>query len=317
MNVIVKSKNRNGEAGAGNVTFGLALGGGGMKGWAHVGVLSVLDQYGLEPDIISGCSVGALIGAYKAYGYTIDEMKQFMREQKTSSLFSLRFDGLGLLSTEAFREYLVQHFGDCRFEDLKTPFSVICTDLETGREVVINRGTLVDALLASSAMPGIFSPVEIDGRLLVDGGLCNNVPVSVLVNMGARYTIAVRLHRDLTGLNAPPVKRKKAVDTTDRGVYFSMWTERLKNAFRGENSRLPNGLEVFGRAMEIVVSRLEGYRLQAYPPDVLISPDVSHVQTLSFSEEKEEIFSSGVKAAEAEAYNLERIAERIKAGTVS
>lgn len=296
--------------------LGIALGGGGMKGWAHVGVLSILQEYKLQPDMIAGCSAGALIGAFLAYGYTVEEMTRFMREQRTSSLFSLRFDGLGLLSTEAFREYLDRHLEGCRFEDLKTPFFVVCTDLETGREVVINKGSVVDALLATSAMPGIFSPVEIDGRLLVDGGLCNNVPVSVLVNNGSRYNIAVRLHRDMTGLDAPPVRRVRTIDT-EKAVNFAMWTERLKNAFRGGNSNMPNGLEVIGRAMEIVVSRLEGFRLQAYPPDILITPCVSHVGTLGFSEEKEEIFMCGVNAAREKSEQLALIASKLGIAQVS
>lgn len=290
--------------------LGVAFGGGGMKGWSHVGVISVLERYGLRPGVVSGCSAGALIGAYYAFGYSLDEMRAFMRTQRTSSLFSLRFDGLGLLNNDAFREYLVEHLHDCTFDDLKIPFYVICTDLETGKEVVISKGRLVDAILASSAIPGIFSPVEIGGRLLVDGGLCNNVPVSALVHHGARYTIAVRLHQDFTGLNALPLRRRQAGEVDDR-VSLALWGDRLRRTIRRENNHLPNGLEVLGRAMEVVVSQLESYRLQAHKPDVLITPQVSHVNMLSFGEEKEEIFTCGVRAAEAQAPLLQEIARRL------
>ena len=289
--------------------LGIALGGGGMKGWSHLGVLSVLERYGLRADVVAGTSAGALVGAYYAFGYSLDEMRDVMRRQKTASLFSLRFDGLGLLGNDAFRAYLTEHLHDCTFDDLKIPFYVICTDLETGKEVVLNKGRLVDAVMASSSIPGIFSPVEVDGRLLVDGGLCNNVPVSALVHHGAHYTVAVRLHQDVNGLNAFPMRRTPPGD--DDRVSLAMWGERLRRTLRREPNTLPTGLEVIGRAMEIVVSQLESYRLQAHKPDVLVTPQVSHVNVLSFGEEKEEIFNCGVRAAEAQAPLLEEIGRRM------
>ena len=296
--------------------LGIAFGGGGMKGWSHVGVLSVLERYGLRADVVAGTSVGALIGAYYAYGYTLDEIGEIIRTQRTSSLFSFRFDGLGLLNTDALRAYLTEHLRDCTFDDLKIPFHVICTDLETGKEVVLSEGRLVDAILASSALPGIFSPVEIDGRLLVDGGLCNNVPVSALVHAGAQYTIAVRLHQDLNGLNALPLRRVKPAANDEERVRISVWGERLRRTLLRENNHMPNGLEVLGRAMELVVSQLENYRLQMHRPDVLITPEVAHVNVLSFSVEKEDIFNCGVRAAEAQAPLLEEIARRMRGGMV-
>lgn len=300
------------DEGLRNRSLGLALGGGGMKGWAHLGVISVLENMHLRPTVIAGCSAGALIGAYYAYGYSFDQMHRFMREQRTLSLFSLRFDGLGLLNNDALRDYLSAHFGSTRLEELPIPFHVICTDLESGREVVLSRGLLVDAILASSAMPGIFAPVEIDGRLLIDGGLCNNVPVSVLVAQGARYTIAVRLHQEISGLEAPSIRRAPlAGDAT--WINISAWADRLKRSIRRENSHLPNGMEVIGRAMEIVVSQIEGFRLQANPPDVLISPHVAHINTLRFYEEKDEIFSCGERAAKAKEDQLEKLAARLEA----
>jgi NTE family protein len=296
--------------------LGLAFGGGGMKGWSHLGVLSVLEQYGLRPGVVAGSSAGALVGAYYAYGYSLAEMGEMMRSQRTTSLFSLRFDGVGLLHSDAFRAYLTGYLGDCRFEDLRVPFYVVCTDLETGKEVVLNRGPLVEAILASSAIPGIFSPVEIDGRLLVDGGLCNNVPVSALVHHGADYTVAVRLHQDYNGLNALPLRRPREAEAEER-MSVSLWSERLRRTFRREHGHLPNGLEVIGRAMEIVVSQLESYRLQVHKPDVLITPPVAHVNILSFGEEKEEIYNCGVRAAEAQAPLLQEIARRMEAASRS
>ncbi len=288
-----------------------------MKGWAHLGVISVLERYGLHPDLVAGCSAGALIGAYYAAGHSVAEMKRFMREQRTASLFSLRFDGLGLLSNENLRAYLRRYLGERTFADLPIPFCVLCTNLETGKEVVFDSGSLVDVVLASSAIPGIFSPVEIDGQLLVDGGLTNNVPVSALVHRGARYTIGVRLHQDLSSLTAPPLLKAPAAPEGEQQVSLSQWADRLKRTIRREHSHLPNGFEVISRSMDIELAQLEAYRLQAYKPDVLITPSVAHVGTFSFSEEKEDIFNRGVEAAEAQAPLLEELARRLGRGTAS
>jgi NTE family protein len=242
-------------------------------------------------------------------------MKQLMREQRTRALFSIRLDGQGLISNEPLREYLRRHLHDCRFEDLPIPFYVIATDLESGKEVVLSRGSLVDAILASSAIPGIFAPVEWEGRWLVDGGLCNNVPVSPLVHHGARYTVAVRLHRERSTLEPASLKRRRSGFDEDRRISLSMWSERLSRTFRAKRTnRQPNSFEVLGRAMEIVVTQLEGYRLQACRPDVLIVPEVEHVGMLSLWEEKEDIFQSGVRAAEAQAEALKAIAKRLAMG---
>ena len=293
------------------MNLGIAFGGGGMRGWAHLGVLTVLDRLGLRPDVLAGCSAGALIGAYRAAGFTVDEMAALMREQKTSSLFSLRFDGVGLLSQDNFRAYLRRHLGDVRLEDLATPLYVVATDLDTGREVVLSRGSVVDAVLASSAMPGIFAPVEVDGRLLVDGGLCNNVPVSALVHAGARGTVGVRLHNRE---HLTPMRKARAdADGGEGRVSLALWAERLAQRFAVRGG-LPGGLEVASRALDIVTAQIEQARLQTYPPDVLLTPDLARVGVLSFSEDKAGIFESGVRAAEDRRADLLALGARLRGG---
>jgi NTE family protein len=261
---------------------------------------------------VSGCSAGALIGAFYAYGFSFGELVKIMEDQRTTSLFPLRFDGLGLFGTDNLRSYLQQHLGDVTFADMKIPFFVTATDIESGREVVLHRGKVVDAVLASCSMPGIFAPVEIENRLLVDGGLCNNVPVSVLVAKGARYTVAVRLHRDVSGIDAAPVRRHVVVEDDATWRSISGWADLLTRTIRKDSSHLPNGMEVLGRAMEIVVAQLEGYRLQAYPPDILISPSLNHVSTLRFHENKAEIFARGEAAARDNQSAMERLKARME-----
>jgi len=289
--------------------FGVAFGGGGMKGWAHLGVLKVLEDYGLTPDVMAGCSAGALAAAFYASGHSLDDLEHLMEEHRTSALFSLRFDGRGLLSNDDFREYLQHHLGGLQLEELPIPLSIICTDLQSGREVVLNRGPLVEAIMASTAIPGVFAPARLNDRLLVDGGLTNNVPVSALVNHGARYTLGVRLHEGVTALAQPPQRRMPA---GSQGT-LSAWAERLTRTLR-KDPEMPSGLEVLGRALDIVISQLEGYRLQAYHPDILIVPQVGHVGTLSMSDDPRAIYKLGIAAAEKHADALDRLA-RLLHGT--
>lgn len=301
--------------------LGVALGGGGMKGWAHVGVLKVMDEVGLAPDVVAGTSAGALIGAFWAAGCSVDEMVRLMRNQPTRRLFTWRFDGQGLFSADGLRAYLTQHLGQRTFAELERPFYVVATDLERGREVVLRSGSVVDALMASMAMPGIFAPVVIDGLVLVDGGVVNNVPVSVLTGAGARYTIGVRLHDPAhTAPLRPPTPAAEAATGRARppdeggtdGASLSLWAGRLMQRFRPA-SALPGGLDVAGRALDILASLVESTRLQLVPPDVLVSPDVARFGTLSFSEEKEAIFRCGVAAAEVRRADLVALAARVAA----
>lgn len=296
--------------------LGVALGGGGMKGWAHVGVLKVMHDVGLSPDVVVGTSAGALIGAFWAAGCSIEEMMRLMREQQTRRLFTWRFDGQGLFSADGLRAYLTDHLGSRTFADLAHPFSVVATDLERGREIVLRDGPVVEALMASMAMPGIFAPVVLDGMVLVDGGVVNNVPVSVLIGAGARYTIGVRLHDPAHTAPLRPSPLPTATTASDDGATggasLSLWAGRLMQRFRPPSS-LPGGLDVAGRALDILSSLVESTRLQLVPPDVLVSPDVARFGTLSFTEEKEAIYGCGVAAAEAKRADLVALAARVHA----
>ena len=293
-------------------TLGLAFGGGGMRGWAHVGVLAVLEELGLVPDVLAGCSAGSVIAAHLARGFSPAEIRQLMQEQNTRGLFSFRFDGQGLLSTKAFRDYLHTHLGDVTFDELDRPLYVSATDLETGKEVVLRSGPVVDAVMASCAMPGIFAPVEHGGRQLVDGGLTNNVPVAPLVTHGATFTVAVqtfrRLARPLPGELHEEAHLEEEVASVDQQVGLATWAGRLRERVFGGEDRGPNAFEVMQRAVEILMTQLEAYRLQSYRPDVLIQPEVPGVGPLAFAEEKARIFQAGADAAWAHADALRRLA---------
>ena len=297
-------------------TLGYAFGGGGVRGWAHVGVLSVLERTGLRPDLVAGCSAGAITASYLAAGFSVEHMTELMRVQNTRALFSLRFDRYGLVSTDDFADYLRSHLGDRQIEDLDLPLFIVCTDLETGKEVVIDRGPLVEAVLASCALPGIFAPVRLGGRLLIDGGVCNNVPVSALVNRGAAYTVGVQLYKRIGALTARgDGTLDEPDDEVEQKVGLGLWSERVRQRFGRESKEeadRPNGLEVVQRALDIMMAQLEGFRLQTYRPDVLIVPRVGSLGLFSFSQEKEQIFQAGVDAADLKAEELDLLAHQVE-----
>jgi NTE family protein len=277
--------------------LGLALGGGGMKGLAHVGVLSVLEEHDVAIDLVSGCSVGAVVGAFLAKGYAAEEMATILREKSILSLFtSPRLDGHGLLSADPLRQFLTRHLGDCTFDDLQVPFAVTCTDLEAGVGVVVDEGPVVEAVLASSAIPGVFAPVELDGRPLVDGGLSNNLPVSVLRERAATFTIGVRLFwQSVAWERTTDVDFDLAEEATSER--YPALVRTLEQTAGWLVERLPRGLADVQRSLDLVIQEHEDQRLEHYPPDLLLTPEVTHIGILQFHENESLLYERGQEAA--------------------
>lgn len=170
---------------------GLALGGGGARGLAHIGVLSVLDEAGIPIDYLAGASAGSIIGVSYCAGVGVEKIKEYARRIRWWHYARLVWPRRGLVSFDPLRRWLVAELGDIDFADLETPFAAVATDMDTGQPVVLDRGRLAPAIQASCAVPGLVEPVEIGGRLLGDGSLSNTVPVSVLRAMGADFVIGV------------------------------------------------------------------------------------------------------------------------------
>lgn len=178
--------------------IGIALGSGVARGWAHIGVLKALSRAGIEPDIISGTSIGALVGGSHIAG-KLDPLEDFARSltrRRLLGLVDFRFRSSGLIGDTKLEALMHQHLGDIRIEDLDRTFVAVSTELATGHEVWLRDGSLVQAIRASYALPGIFAPVPIDNRWLIDGAIVNPVPVSVARALGARLVIAVNLNTD-------------------------------------------------------------------------------------------------------------------------
>ena len=182
-------------------SIGLALGGGIARGFVHIGVLQVLAKHGIEPDVVVGTSIGAVVGACHAAG-KLDVFDQWARGLTTRGVLGyldVSLGGSGLIAGNRLAERLEETFGDTLIEDLPKRCACIATELGTGHEIWLTRGRVVDAARASYALPGLFTPVRLGGRWLVDGALVNPVPVSAARALGARLVIAVNLNSDMLG----------------------------------------------------------------------------------------------------------------------
>ncbi|RTZ44656.1 patatin [Candidimonas sp. SYP-B2681] len=265
--------------------IGLVLGSGSARGWAHIGVIQVLEQAGIRPDIICGTSIGALVGA----AYAVGELDRFEKWvlglgiKDVVSFMDVRLNG-GMLKGERLMEFFRRNFVDQPIDELEIPFGAVATVLHNGNEIWLRSGSTVDAVRASIALPGLFSPVWHEGQLLVDGGLVNPVPVSLARAMGADITIAVELNSDIMGRHTD---RSPTPATT--GTVGSEWMRKLQlnlSSFLPESippeQRLPSMLDVVAASINIMQVRITRSRLAGEPADIVISPKLAHLGLLDF-----------------------------------
>ncbi|MDG0969951.1 MAG: patatin-like phospholipase family protein [Porticoccaceae bacterium] len=176
-----------------NTSVGLALGGGAAKGIAHIGVLQALEDAEVKIDYLAGTSVGSMIAALYAFGVDLEIIGEVAQQLTLSKVSSFKLTKTGFFSTDSIKALIIDHLGTVNIEDANIPLAIIATDINTGEQVVFRSGPLAEAVCASSAIPGVYIPMEINGRMLVDGGLVQNVPVGPLKSMGAGVTIASHL----------------------------------------------------------------------------------------------------------------------------
>lgn len=174
--------------------MGLALGGGAVLGAAHVGVLRVIDEYEIKITHVAGTSIGAFVAAFFAFGKTWEEIREIATEMKWLDITGVSLSRFALLSNEKLGELIVRHIGDKKIEDADIPLAMVAADIATGEKIVLKKGSVAEAAMASTCIPGVFKPVEIDGKTLVDGGVVENVPVNTLKDLGAKKIIAVDLN---------------------------------------------------------------------------------------------------------------------------
>lgn len=208
--------------------LGLALSGGGARGYAHLGALKALNERGIYPDIISGTSVGSLIGTLYADGYTPDEMYSFAKSLKLRELVETTIPRDGIFKATGIGAILRKYLRAKTFEELKTPVRVVASDIECGKVKVFEEGKIIPTVVASCSVPIVFTPVEIDGHHYVDGGLLMNFPVSTIrdvcdkvIGIDISPVIAVKYDRSMTYIveramnymvGANTAKERKACD---------------------------------------------------------------------------------------------------------
>lgn len=287
--------------------IGIALGSGIARGLAHIGTLKALNRHDIYPAIVAGTSVGALVGgAYLAGKLSeLEEWALSLNRRRVFSYMDLRVRSAGLISGKRLNKLLRSQFKGIKIEDLPFPFIAIASDLLTGHEVWLRNGNLVDAMRASFALPGIFPPLEINHRRLVDGALVNPVPVSPCRALGARLTLAVDLNTDLIGKATKPGHAYQTVTGFDMfGDEKDTPQKSRKKAGNSLTRRLfkreRNNPSLFGvmiSALNIVQDRLTRSRLAGDPPDVHIKPHIGHIGLLEF-EKAEELIHEGEESVE-------------------
>jgi len=288
-------------------TIGIALGGGAARGWAHIGVLKTLVAAGLEPDIIAGTSIGAVAGAC----YITDRLNALedfacaLTRRRIFGFLDINFGGSGLITGQRLNARLEHHLRDFTIEQMERKFVAVATELGTGHEVWLNKGSLVNALQASFALPGIFRPVQINGRWLIDGALVNPIPVSVCRALGARIVVAVNLSNDVFSKGAVihdhEALGEPAMAATD-GVELLGSNGRaavhlLHRQIFGRANGAPGMSAVMMDAIHITQDRIARSRLAGDPPDITIGPKLGDFGLFDFHRACEAI-ELGARAAE-------------------
>ncbi|WP_206998444.1 patatin-like phospholipase family protein [Trinickia mobilis] len=280
--------------------IGLVLGGGAARGWAHIGAIRALLEAGIRPNVVCGTSIGALVGAVYANG-DLDWLEQWVSRltwQTVVRLLDLQISG-GLLGGKKVIQIFANQFNGCEIGELKLPFAAVATELDTGREIWLQDGSVVEAVRASIAIPGLFTPVWHEGAWLVDGGLSNPVPVSAARAMRADFVIAIDLNndllngRDLGGSVAElPVHDPGAPppgSVRRNGKPWPKWLQPNPDFADGDagisaepSARAPSMLSSMAQSIDIMQVRITRSRLAGEPADILIQPRLGGMSIFDF-----------------------------------
>ncbi len=299
---------------AGSPVIGLALGSGGARGWCHVGVLRGLEELGIRPAVVSGCSMGALVGAAHAAG-CLDALEDWARAltlPRFLNLIEIDLAGGGLVGGKAIADLLQQIGAPARIEDLRLPFRAVASDMATGREIWLKSGPLASAVQASAALPGVLGPVYRDGRWLLDGGMTNPVPVTIARALGADVVIAVnpdahlmsgRIRRAVHARAAPSPLRAVAAELAGRlpamglGALSGLLVppdsragDRAGNPADDRNgSRAPGYFTVVNAAINMMTDEIRRSRLAGDPPHVLLNARLDDIRVYELYRAEEAI----------------------------
>ncbi|CAN7180546.1 patatin-like phospholipase family protein [Bosea sp. LjRoot9] len=292
----------------GRPRIGLALGGGAARGWAHIGVIQALTEAGYRPDVIAGTSIGAVVGGCFAAG-KLTELSDFaisLTKRRVVGLMDFHIGGAGLIAGGRLKRLLERDLTNTRIEALPVRFLAIATELGSGHEIWLTHGPLVEALRASYALPGVFDPVKLGGRWLMDGALVNPVPVTAARAMGADVVICVNLNSDLTGRgttiqsHAAEPDPEPELDTPPTSRWFGGITgaaKRVRGMVGRPSSDRPGLAGVMIDAFNITQDRISRSRLAGDPPDVMIGPKLGRIGLFDFHR-ADEAFELGRQATQ-------------------
>lgn len=285
--------------------IGIALGSGSARGWSHIGVLRALARHGIEPDVVAGTSIGALVGACYAAG-KLDELENWvsaMGWRDVVSLLDVKLNG-GLIQGRKVLQFFEQHMPRYTFDQLHKPFGAVATDLQTGREVWLQHGQLAEAVRASISLPGLFTPYRSQsGRYLVDGGLVNPVPVSLCRAMGAEVVIAVNLNAELVGRHLrhanrtsrefsaqhheeEPTLQEQQDMARSEGDFLrrisQLFVDTSGNVASSDEMSTPGMMEIIASSINIMQDRVTRSRMAGDPPDLVLAPRLAHLGLMEF-----------------------------------
>ena len=300
--------------------IGLALGSGSSRGWAHIGVIKALTEAGIHIDYVAGTSIGAVVGSVYASGRiaTLEDVVLQFDWKQIVYFLDVVFPKSGIIDGNKITEFIREQVKIKTIEEFPLPFAAVSTDLATGREVIIRKGDIIEAVRASISVPGIFTPISRAGMVLLDGALVNPVPVSVVREMGADFVIAVDLNHDIISKNsddrsvspypvphAPktengqsPIKGNRilsALNAKFKAIDFSSFSNIRE--WMPKNS-MPNIFEVLLASINIMETQITAARLKTDPPDILIQPALGHIKFLEFNR-AEEAIAEGYREAKS------------------
>ncbi len=310
----------------------LVLGSGAARGWAHIGVIRELASMGIHPDIIAGSSVGSVVGGAYASG-NLDVFEEWVRSLGRVDIIRLldaKMTGGGFLQGTSLMNAIKKQIGDPEIRELEIPYACVATELGTGREVWLREGSLLDACRASIALPGMFAPSRLlDDRLLLDGGLVNPVPVSLARAMGADLVIAVNLNGDLIGRHffvhgiddetSEEESERLLAEIEEKDSVVAKWAAKMKTGFgirldsyisslRKKENPDPGLFDVIAGSIDIMQDRITRSRMAGEPPDIHITPRLSHVGLMEFDLAGESI-KEGREATRLKKEEIEQLAK--------
>ncbi len=294
--------------------IGLALGSGSARGWSHIGIISELSDMGIEPDIICGTSIGALVGASCLSG-NLDQLEEWvssLTRLDVARLLGINASLEGFVATDKLHRFLNEYVAkdDADIEDYDKQYAAVAADLETGREIWLSQGSLIEAVWSSISLPGLFPPTRKDGKWLVDGGLVNPVPVSVCRALGAEIVIAVNLNGDIVGKHFRNKKNTVKPQPGIAGKITNVVKDYTASVFGSNNDREqpPNVIDSIACSVNITQDRITRSRMAGDPPDILVSPRLSNIGLLEFYRAQEAI-EEGRKSIRRIMPDIERVLE--------